>query len=187
MKKYGLRGAAIGGSVAGEEFADPRFHPVWAKAEELGAVLFIHPQSTPELAKRFKGNGWLANTIGNPLDTTIALQHLIFEGTLGRFPGLKILAAHGGGYLASYAPRSDHAFFVAPANFDANIVLKKKPSEYLKQLYFDALVFKLRLATHRSQGAQPDGSVSRGCLVSCRRGDSPSGECDGWEDRGRSH
>jgi predicted TIM-barrel fold metal-dependent hydrolase len=131
MKKYGLRGAAIGGSVAGEEFADPRFHPVWAKAEELGAVLFIHPQSTPELAKRFKGNGWLANTIGNPLDTTIALQHLIFEGTLDRFPGLKILAAHGGGYLASYAPRSDHAFFVAPANCDANIVLKKKPSEYL--------------------------------------------------------
>ena len=90
MKKYGLRGAAIGGSVAGEEFADPKFHPVWAKAEELGAVLFIHPQSTPELAKRFKGNGWLANTIGNPLDTTIALQHLIFEGTLDRFPSLKI-------------------------------------------------------------------------------------------------
>ena len=74
----------------GEDFSDPKFHPVWAKAEELGAVLFIHPQSTPELAKRFKGNGWLANTIGNPLDTTIALQHLIFEGTLDRFPGLKI-------------------------------------------------------------------------------------------------
>ena len=90
----------------GEDFADPKFHPVWAKAEELGAVLFIHPQSTPELAKRFKGNGWLSNTIGNPLDTTIALQHLIFEGTLDKFPGLKILAAHGGGYLPSYAPRS---------------------------------------------------------------------------------
>ena len=61
----------------------------------------IHPQSTPELAKGFKGNGWLPNTIGNPLDTTIALQHLIFEGTLGRFPGLKIIAAHRGGYLGS--------------------------------------------------------------------------------------
>ena len=89
VKKQGLRGAAIGGSVLGEDFSDPKFHPVWAKAEELGAVLFIHPQSTPELAKRFKGNGWLSNTIGNPLDTTIALQHLIFEGTLDRFPGLK--------------------------------------------------------------------------------------------------
>src|SRR6202051_1405980 len=59
IRKQGLRGAAIGASVLGEDFSDPKFHPVWAKAEELGAVLFIHPQSTPELAKRFKGNGWL--------------------------------------------------------------------------------------------------------------------------------
>jgi predicted TIM-barrel fold metal-dependent hydrolase len=141
VKKQGLRGAAIGASVMGQDFSDPKFHPVWAKAEELGAVLFIHPQSTPELAKRFKGNGWLSNTIGNPLDTTIALQHLIFEGTLDRFPGLKILAAHGGGYLGSYAPRSDHACFVSPQNCNPDITLKKKPTEYLNQLYFDALVF----------------------------------------------
>jgi predicted TIM-barrel fold metal-dependent hydrolase len=141
IKKQGMRGAAIGGSVLGVDFADPKFHPVWAKAEELGAVLFIHPQSTPELAKRFKGNGWLSNTIGNPLDTTIALQHLIFEGTLDRFPGLKVLAAHGGGYLGSYAARSDHACFVSPQNCNPNITLKKKPSEYLNQLYFDAMVF----------------------------------------------
>ena len=141
VRKQGLRGAAIGGSVLGEDFSDPKFHPVWAKAEELGAVLFIHPQSTPELAKRFKGNGWLSNTIGNPLDTTIALQHLIFEGTLDRFPGLKIIAAHGGGYLGSYAARGDHACFVSPQNCNPNITLKKKPSEYLNQLYFDAMVF----------------------------------------------
>jgi predicted TIM-barrel fold metal-dependent hydrolase len=148
VNKLGLRGAAIGGSVAGEEFADPKFHPVWAKAEELGAVLFIHPQSTPELAKRFKGNGWLSNTIGNPLDTTIALQHLIFEGTLDRFPGLKIIAAHGGGYLASYAERGNHACFVAPQNCNPDIKLKKKPSEYLNQLYFDALVFTPEALRH---------------------------------------
>jgi len=121
--------------VLGEDFSEPRFHPVWAKAEELGAVPFIHPQSTPDLARRFRGNGWLANTIGNPLDTTIALQHLIFEGTLDRFPGLKIIAAHGGGYLASYAARSDHACFVSPQNCNPEIKLKKKPSEYLNQLY----------------------------------------------------
>jgi hypothetical protein len=66
MKKQGLRGAAIGGSVAGEDFSDPKFHPVWAKAEELGAVLFIHPQAIPELAKRLKGNGWLTNAVGLP-------------------------------------------------------------------------------------------------------------------------
>ncbi len=141
VKKQGLVGAAIGGSVVGEDFSSPRFHPVWAKAEELGTVLFIHPQSTPELAKRFKGNGWLSNTIGNPLDTTIALQHLIFEGTLDKFPGLKVLAAHGGGFLPSYAARGDHACFVSPQNCNPEIALKKKPSEYLNQLHFDALVF----------------------------------------------
>ena len=148
VKRQGLRGAAVGASVLGEDFSEPRFHPVWAKAEELGAVLFIHPQSTPDLARRFKGNGWLANTIGNPLDTTIALQHLIFEGTLDRFPGLKVLAAHGGGDLGSYAPRSDHACFVSPKNCNPDIKLKKKPTEYLNQLYFDALVFTPEALRH---------------------------------------
>jgi len=148
MKKYRLKGAAIGGSVLGDDFSNPKYHPVWAKAEELGAVLFIHPQSTPQLASRFKGNGWLSNTIGNPLDTTIALQKLIFEGTLDKYPGLKLLAAHGGGYLGSYAPRSDHPCFVSPTNCDPSIVLKKKPTEYLNQMYFDALVFTPEALRH---------------------------------------
>ncbi|MEJ0070068.1 MAG: amidohydrolase family protein [Pseudomonadota bacterium] len=148
VKKQGLRGAAIGASVLGVDFSDPKFNVVWAKAEELGAVLFIHPQSTPDLAKRFKGNGWLANTIGNPLDTTIALQHLIFEGTLDRFPSLKIIAAHGGGYLGSYAPRSDHACFVSPQNCNPEIKLAKQPTEYLNQLHFDALVFTPEALRH---------------------------------------
>src|SRR6185295_18250935 len=127
VKKQGLKGAAIGGSVLGDDFARPKYHPVLQKAEELGAVLFIHPQSTPALAGRFKGNGWLGNTIGNPLDTTIALSHLIFEGTLDRFPGLKICSAHGGGYLPSYAPRSDNSLRVAPDK-DTGVKLKKKPT-----------------------------------------------------------
>ncbi len=148
VRQQGLRGAAIGASVLGENFSDAKFHPVWAKAEELGAVLFIHPLGVPELAQRFKGNGWLGNTIGNPLETTIALQHLIFEGTLDRFPGLKIIAAHGGGYLPSYAPRSDHACFVSPAGCNPDIVLQKQPTEYLRQLYFDALVFTPEAVRH---------------------------------------
>ena len=148
IKNQGMKGAAIGDQVAGDEFANPKFDPVWAKAEELGAVLFIHPQGVPELNKRWKGNGWLANTIGNPLSTTIALQHLIFDGSLDKFPGLKVLAAHGGGYLASYAPRSDHACFVSPAGCDPNIKLKKQPTEYLNQLYFDALVFTPEALRH---------------------------------------
>jgi predicted TIM-barrel fold metal-dependent hydrolase len=148
VKKLGLKGAAVGDSVLGEDFSDAKFHPVWAKAEELGAVVFIHPQSTPELAKRFKGNGWLSNVIGNPLATTIALQHLIFEGTLDKYPGLKVLAAHGGGYLGSYAPRSDHACFVSPQNCNPDIKLKKKPTEYLNQIYFDSLVFTPEALRH---------------------------------------
>ncbi len=148
VTKLGMRGAAIGGSVNGTDFSDPQFHPVWAKAEELGTTLFIHPQSTPELAKRFKGNGWLSNVIGNPLDTTIALQRLIFDGTLDKFPRLKICAAHGGGFLGSYAPRMDHSCFVSPSNCDPRIVLKKKPTEYLNQIYFDALVFTPEALRH---------------------------------------
>jgi aminocarboxymuconate-semialdehyde decarboxylase len=147
VKKLGLRGAAVGASVAGDEFSDPKFHPFWAKAEELGILIFIHPQSTPDLAKRFKGNGWLANTIGNPLDTTIALSHLIFEGTLDRFPGLKICSAHGGGYLPSYAARSDNSLRVAP-DMDTGIKLKKKPTEYLRQMYYDTLVFTSEALRH---------------------------------------
>jgi aminocarboxymuconate-semialdehyde decarboxylase len=148
VKKLGLRGAAVGASVAGQEFSDAKFHPFWAKAEELGVLIFIHPQSTPELAKRFKGNGWLSNVIGNPLDTTIALSHLIFEGTLDRFPGLKICAAHGGGFLPSYAPRSDNGCRVAPEECNPDIKLKKRPTEYLRQMYFDTLVFTSEALRH---------------------------------------
>src|ERR1700759_5035974 len=59
VKKQGLKGAAIGGVVDGVEFSDPKFHPVWAKAEELGVPLFIHPQGVVELNKRLSGKGWL--------------------------------------------------------------------------------------------------------------------------------
>jgi len=148
VKKQGLKGAAIGGQVAGVEFSDPKFNPVWAKAEELGVPLFIHPQGVPEIGKRLSGNGWLGNTIGNPLETTIALSHLIFEGTLDRFPGLKVIAAHGGGYLPSYADRSDHACMVGPKGCNPNVKLQKKPSEYLRQLYFDSLVFSPEAIRH---------------------------------------
>lgn len=147
VKKLGLRGAGIGGSVAGQELSDPKFHPFWAKAEALGVVVFIHPQGTAELKSRLGGNGGLDNTIGNPLETTLALSHLIFEGTLDRFPGLKICAAHGGGYLPSYAPRSDHICLTFPDRCAA-VPLKKQPTEYLRQLYFDALVFTPEALRH---------------------------------------
>jgi aminocarboxymuconate-semialdehyde decarboxylase len=139
LMKQGLRGAAIGATMNGEELASPRFDPFWAKAEALGAVLVIHPQGVPELRTRLQGNGFLTNVIGNPLETTIALSHLIFEGTLDRFPGLKLLAAHAGGYLPSYVGRSDQGCVAFPQNCPKPI--KKKPSEYLKQLHVDSMVF----------------------------------------------
>ncbi|HZT09398.1 MAG TPA: amidohydrolase family protein, partial [Chloroflexota bacterium] len=139
VRRLGLRGAAVGGSVEGEELANPRFHPFWAKAEELGALIFMHPMGTRELASRLTGSGGLDNAIGNPLETTIALSHLIFEGTLDRFPGLKLCAAHGGGYLPSYAGRSDAIVEAFPER--KRVPLKKRPTEYLRQLYFDSLVF----------------------------------------------
>jgi aminocarboxymuconate-semialdehyde decarboxylase len=149
VKKLNLRGALVGGSVEGLELADPKFNPFWAKAEELGVVIFIHPQGVAELnaTTRLQGNGVLDNVIGNPLETTIALSHLIFEGTLDRYPGLKILAAHGGGYLPSYAARSDHGGMTFPDRFTP---LKRRPTEYLRgpQLYFDTLVFTAEALRH---------------------------------------
>jgi len=149
VKKYGLRGAGTGGSVNGEELSDPKFHPFWAKAEQLGVLVFIHPQGTgiaSEAPNRFKGNGLLDNVIGNPLETTIALSHLIFEGTLDRFPGLKICAAHGGGYLPSYAARSDAVGTTFPDRITRQT--RKKPTEYLRQLYYDSIVFTSEALRH---------------------------------------
>jgi aminocarboxymuconate-semialdehyde decarboxylase len=134
-----MRGVAIGGSVNGEELSSGRFDPFWARAEALGILVFIHPQGIPAIQSRVQGNGFLSNVIGNPLETTIALSHLIFEGTLDRYPNLRICAAHGGGYLPSYSARSDQGCVAFPTN--CTKTLKKKPSEYLKQMYFDSLVF----------------------------------------------
>ena len=147
VKKLGLRGAAIGGSVEGDELANPKFHPFWAKVEELGCLVFIHPQRNDGFEKRLSGNGGLINVIGNPLETTIALSHMIYEGTLDRFPGVKICAAHGGGYLPSYAARSDAGCVTFPDRCAA-VPLKKKPTEYLKQLYYDSIVFTPEALRH---------------------------------------
>ena len=139
VRRLGLRGCLIGGSVNGWELSDPRFHPFWAKAEELGCVVFIHPQRGVSLGNsRLQGNGMLTNVIGNPLETTTALSHLIFEGTLDRFPGVKICAAHGGGYLPSYIGRSD---VCGSRSAELCRPVGKPPSEYLKQLFFDSMVF----------------------------------------------
>jgi aminocarboxymuconate-semialdehyde decarboxylase len=140
VKKLGMRGFAIGGSVNGEDLSATKFNPIWAKAEELQALLFIHPQvsGTPIDEKRLQGNGNLDNVIGHPLETTLALTHLIQDGTLDLFPRLKICAAHGGGYLPSYSSRSDRCLQAFPKDCRP---LKKLPSEYLRQIYYDSVLF----------------------------------------------
>ena len=142
----GLRGGSVGASVGSEELASRRFDPFWAKAEELDVPIFLHPQGVPELESRLQGNGFLGNVIGNPLATTLALSHLIFEGTLDRFPGLRICAAHGGGYLPSYADRSDYGCGTRPAQCTGP--LAELPTTYISQLYVDALVFSSEALRH---------------------------------------
>jgi aminocarboxymuconate-semialdehyde decarboxylase len=158
VKTLGLRGVGVGGSVAGEELANPRFHPFWAKCEELGVLVFMHPLGTRELepSGRLGGSGLLTNTIGNPLETTIALSHLIFEGTLDRFPGLKICAAHGGGFLPSYANRSDAVIRTFPNRVGP--LPQKQPTAYLRdgQLYFDTIVFTPEALRHLIAETGPD-------------------------------
>src|SRR5215213_3362805 len=139
VKRHRMRGVSLGASVNGEELAARRFDPFWARVEQLGALVFIHPQGVPQLAPRLQGNGFLTNVIGNPLETTIALSHLIFEGTFDRFPGLKICGAHAGGFMPSYNGRFDQGCVAFPANCTGK--LKRKPSDYLKQMYFDSMVF----------------------------------------------
>src|SRR5258705_8917841 len=142
VKKLGLRGAAIGGSVEGQEVSDRKFDPFWAKASELGVLLFMHPQNAPGTTSntRLNGKGGLGNRIGNPLETTVFLSHLIFEGVFDRFPGLRICGAHAGGYLPSYSGRSDAG--CQQANGDDCRALKKKPSEYFKrEILIDTMIF----------------------------------------------
>jgi aminocarboxymuconate-semialdehyde decarboxylase len=136
MKELKFKGVEILTNVAGRELSDPAFAPFWQKAEELGALVLIHPNgfTQAERLTRFYFN----NVIGNPLDTTIALHYLIFDGVLERHPNLKILAVHGGGYLGAYSGRIDHAW---GARSDACGSLPKPPSSYLKKIYFDTVVF----------------------------------------------
>jgi aminocarboxymuconate-semialdehyde decarboxylase len=157
VKHWGFRGAAIGGSVQGEELSSPKYDPFWAKAEEMQALIFMHPQDSAMgtgIWNRVQGNGVLGNVIGNPLETTIFLSHMIMEGTLDRFPNLKLCAAHGGGYLPSYADRLDHGCVTFPDQ--CNRKLKKKPTEYLRQIYVDSLVFSPEALRHLVAVVGPD-------------------------------
>ena len=129
MKTLGMKGIEILTNVDGHELSDPAHAPFWKKAEELGALVIIHPNGFTE-AKRFS-RFYFNNVIGNPLETTIALHYLIFDGVLERHPNLKILAVHGGGFLPAYSGRIDHAW---GARSDSHDDLPQPPTTYLKKI-----------------------------------------------------
>jgi aminocarboxymuconate-semialdehyde decarboxylase len=141
IKRLGLRGASIGGHVNGEDPSLPEYDPFWAKAAELGALVFMHPGGATNIVRdgALAGRGDLGNIIGNPLETTYFLSRLIFDGTLDKFPGLRVCAAHAGGYLPSYLGRTEAACDVRS---NAKCANRKKPSEYLRsQIFVDTMVF----------------------------------------------
>lgn len=141
VNELGHRGASVGGSCNGENLSDPKFDPFWAKAEELGAPVFMHPGNAANLIREgaFDGRGDLGNIIGNPLETAHFLARLMFDGTLDKFPGLKVVGAHGGGYLPSYLMRFEVACEVRA---NAECLSTRSPSEYLSdQILADTMVF----------------------------------------------
>jgi aminocarboxymuconate-semialdehyde decarboxylase len=134
--KLHLKGVIVSTAVGGAELADPRFELFWTRAEELGAVVFIHPMGC-SLGARLTPY-YLSNVIGNPAETTVALAHLIFSGMFDRHPRLKVVAAHGGGYFPFYTARFDHGWRVRPEAHTC----ADAPSSYLKKIWFDSLVYE---------------------------------------------
>ena len=141
IQQLGLRGVGISGHVGGEVPSTPKFDPFWTKVQDLAAPVFVHPQGAENVVREstLGGRGDLGNIIGNPLETTVFLSRMILDGTLDRFPRLRIIGAHAGGYLPSYLGRTDVACEVRP---NANCANKKKPREYFKdQILVDSMVF----------------------------------------------
>ncbi len=150
VRELGLKGVSVSTNVAGRELADRAFDPVWAAAADLGAVIFIHPWGCL-LGARLSAH-YLGNTFGQPAETALALSHLIFGGTLDRNPGLRLLAAHGGGFLPTYIGRSDHAWH---SRDDAR-GSARPPSEYLREIWYDALVYTPRALRHLVEAVGAD-------------------------------
>ncbi|HUC62075.1 MAG TPA: amidohydrolase family protein [Alphaproteobacteria bacterium] len=134
---YGFRAIAVNTHAGTSELGEERLWPFWATAEALGMAVFVHPAGFkhPRFEKFQMWNG-----VGQPVEEAIAVSSLMYEGVLDRFPKLKLGIAHGGGFLPYYAGRVDRNFRIRPEMFKN---LKKAPSEYLKQLYFDTVVYNV--------------------------------------------
>jgi len=153
VKKLNLRGVEINGSVNGMDLTDARLglEKFFAKVQELDVIMFIHPTGYTQGERLL--DHYFNNVIGNPLETTVAASHLIFDGVMERYPRLKVVLPHGGGFLAHYWERMNHAWRARP---DCRTVIKKKPTTYLQKFYFDTIVFDPRMLENlvRRYGAE---------------------------------
>lgn len=139
----GMRGVQISTAAGpGVELDDPSLAEFWAAAEELGAAVLIHPWGCT-LGERLNAY-YLFNTVGNPVETALALSRLAFSGLLERHPGLRIWSAHGGGYLCSYLVRADHAWEVRSDARTTSV----PPSELLRRTFVDSLVYTPQQLRH---------------------------------------
>ena len=144
VKQLGFKGAMIFSNVNGIALADDGFLPLYQKANELGAVLHIHPTSPVgvEAMREF----WLMPLVGFLMDTTLAAAHLVFAGIPERFPRISWVLSHLGGAIPYLAERLDRGFEAFP---ECRERISLHPSEYLKRFYYDTVNFDraaLRLA-----------------------------------------
>lgn len=136
VTELGLKGVVIPSNVRAVDLGDPRFRPFWAKAEALGAPIFVHPRGFTHADRLHKYFLW--NSIGQPLEEALAMASLIHEGVLDAYPKLKLGIAHGGGYLPYYCGRTDRAFRTRK---EVRENIKAPPTQYMKRLYYDSIVF----------------------------------------------
>jgi aminocarboxymuconate-semialdehyde decarboxylase len=136
MSELRFPGVSINPSAEGHDYDEPTYEPFWARAEELGAVVVLHPNGFSDGGRLTRY--YMINVVGNPLETTVALTHIVLGGVLERHPDLRIVAVHGGGYLPFYADRWDHAYEQRP---EVGRHISRPPSTYLRMLYFDTVVF----------------------------------------------
>jgi len=135
---HGFVGVMVGSHVNGLDWDADELFPVLAAARDLGALVFVHPSHGR--ANSFLTHYHLRNLIGNPFETTVAVASLIFGGVLDRLPDLDICFAHGGGYACLGVDRLDQGRQVRAEAQDNSSL----PSDYLRRLYYDTLVFSHR-------------------------------------------
>jgi aminocarboxymuconate-semialdehyde decarboxylase len=130
----GLSGVSVASHVNGENWDSARLFPVMQAAERNGAIVFIHPAQVRvrELIPKFH----MRNIFGNPWEVTVAAGSLVFGGVLDRLPDLKVVLAHGGGYVSFAMGRMDHAHEVRP---EAQEFISQAPSDYVRHFFYDTI------------------------------------------------